>query len=267
MDFYAGMPLQGTNSQQTVGKNYSYSTGKNKNARGADKPAGRDSIWKLAAESYQPSAAARDYSVNKTSSKTAGTNGDVKLSENAKKLLKQLKEKYVNMDFFVASYSSDEEAQSYLSRGTKEYSVLLDPETLEAMADNADVRKQYEDILSGAGDKLAQLKEQLGEEADNVKSFGISIDKEGKVSYFAELDKISESRKKQVESAKTKKAEEKAEAAKKAKKKEREERMESQKSDSSQFVKADSIEELIRKIRMAVAGEPDCATGGFDLTM
>ena len=43
--------------------------------------------------------------------------------------------------------------------------------------------------------------------------------------------------------------------------------MESQKSDSSQFVKADSIEELIRKIRMAVAGEPDCATGGFDLTM
>ena len=59
---------------------------------------------------------------------------ELNLSDEAKDLLQELKEKYRNMDFMVAHFSSDEEAQSYLSRGTKDYSVLIDPETLEAMA-------------------------------------------------------------------------------------------------------------------------------------
>lgn len=267
MSFNAWMPLKGTNSQ-TVGKSsYQYSAGKNKaGSKTASKPVD-DSFWKLAAESYEPSAAAKEYQADRTSARKAGTSGGVKLSDDAKKLLKQLKEKYGNMDFYVASYSSDEEAQAYLGRGTKEYSVLIDPETLEAMAADADVRKQYEDVLAGAGDKLEQLKEELGENADQVKSLGISIDNTGEVSYFAELDKISESRRNQVESAKEKRAEEKAKAAKKAKKDEMKERTEGRKSETTQFVKADTIEELIEKIRNAIDGESEMANKGFDLTM
>lgn len=266
MNFNAWMPLQGTKSQQGVG-GYQYSAGKNKNkSKGANKA--EDNMWKLAAESYQPSAAAQKYSTNKVSSKMSGVDKDVKLSDSAKKLLKELKEKYSNMDFFVASYSSDEEAQSYLSRGTKEYSVLLDPETLEAMANDADVRKQYEDVLAGAGNQFSQIKEQLGEDADKVKSFGITIDQDGKVSYFAELDKISESRKQQVERAKEKRAEEKTKAAKKAKKEEAKKRAEAWKEKDREFVKADSIEQLISKIKEA-AGTKENATadGGIDVTM
>lgn len=266
MSFNAWMPLQGTNSQ-TVGKSsYQYSTGKKSGSKTAAKSVD-DSFWKLAAESYEPSAAAKEYRADRTSAKKAGISGDVKLSDDAKKLLKQLKEKYGNMDFFVASYSSDEEAQAYLGRGTKEYSVLIDPETLEAMAADADVRKQYEDVLSGAGDKLEQLKEELGEDADQVKSFGITIDNTGSVSYFAELDKISESRRNQVERAKEKRAEEKAKAAKKAKKDEMKERTEGRMSETRQFVKADTIEGLIEKIRNAVNGESNVVKEGFDLTM
>lgn len=259
MSYNAWMPLQGTKTQQTVANNYS-SKKTTKNTKGTDKSSNMDSMWKLAAESYEPSAAAKNYRANKTSAGKTGAS-DANLSDKAKKLLAQLKEKYGNMDFFVASYDSDSEAQRYLNRGTKEYSVLIDPETLEAMANDDDVRKQYEDVLSGAGDKFAQFKEELGDDADQVKSFGISIDKEGNVSYFAELDKISESRQKQVENAKTKKAEEKAKAAKQAKKDEAKERIEEWKSRESQMVKADSMEELIAKIKGYVSGE-----NGFDQT-
>ena len=37
------------------------------------------------------------------------------------------------MDFMVAEYEGDDEAAEYLSRGTKDYSVLIEPELLEKM--------------------------------------------------------------------------------------------------------------------------------------
>ncbi len=70
----------------------------------------------------------------------------VELSDGAQKLLKKLKETYKDMDFMVAKYDSDEEAASYLSRGTKEYSVLIDPETLEKMAADEGTKKKYMNI-------------------------------------------------------------------------------------------------------------------------
>ena len=42
------------------------------------------------------------------------------LSQGAKDLLNEMQKKYGDMDFFVADYSSDDEAQKYLSRGSKE---------------------------------------------------------------------------------------------------------------------------------------------------
>ena len=78
----------------------------------------------------------------------------VELSDKAKELLKELQQKYGDMDFFVANYSSDAEAQSYLSRGTKAYSVLIDPETLEAMA--ADVTSDGRYFIYTNGGKLSR---------------------------------------------------------------------------------------------------------------
>lgn len=253
MNFNAWMPLQ-----NTTGKNYNYSAKKDdKTSRTAQNTAKEaDKAWNFPTDRYEPSVRTEEYKTRKTSSEKAQANQATRLSKKAQDLLKELKEKYGNMDFFVGSYSSQAEAQSYLRRGTKEYSVLIDPETLEAMANDESVRKQYEDVLAGAGDKLAELKDKLGEDADSVKSFGVSIDKEGKVSYFAELDKISESRQKQLESTKEKKAEAKKEAKRKEQAEERRERY---------FVEADSIDALVEKIRNSAKEQE--ASAGFNVVM
>ncbi len=227
----------------------------------------KDSYWDLLTESYEPSQKAEEYKKKLENVETTklDKSEEVKLSDRAKKLLDELKEKYSNMDFSVASYSTEEEAQRYLRQGTKEYSVLIDPETLEAMAADAEVCKKYEDILAGAGDKLEELKEKLGEDADKVQHFGIVIDQTGTVSYFAELDKLSESRKEQLEAAKEKKAEDKKVQEKK--KTERGEEKQNTK-DKADFVRANSIDELVEKIqKQMVEWETQVPKGGFDIVM
>lgn len=120
---------------------------------------------------------------------TISKKNDVELSDKAQDLLEQLKKKYTNMDFFVANYSTEEEAQHYLSQGTKEYSVVIDPDTLEKMAEDEETFRKYDSILASAGDTFDEVKEKLGEDVDKVTDLGISIDGDGRVTLFAELDK------------------------------------------------------------------------------
>lgn len=152
--------------------------------------------------------------------KTNGTkktgNNPVQLSEKAKALLQELKKTYSNMDFMVADYESEEEAASYLSRGTKEYSVLIDAEELERMAADDDVKKQNLSLLDEAVGKLDEVKDQLGDHKDEVMRMGISIGKDGEMSFFAELEKVSERQKEFVDKIREgrKEASEKAESDK-----------------------------------------------------
>lgn len=136
----------------------------------------------------------------------------VQLSNRAKALLQELQKTYSNMDFMVADYESDEEAVSYLSRGSKEYSVLIDPEELERMAADDNVKEQNLSILDEAVGKLDEMTKQLGDRKDDVVRMGISIGKDGEVSYFAELEKAGERRREFVEKIR----EGKKEAAEKA---------------------------------------------------
>lgn len=143
-------------------------------------------------------------------SKTDGTkktDSSVQLSDRAKALLKELQKTYSNMDFMVADYETDEEAASYLSRGSKEYSVLIDPEELERMAADEDVKEQNLSILDEAVDKLDDMTRQLGDSKDDVIRMGISIGKDGEVSYFAELEKAGERRREFVEKIRNNKKE------------------------------------------------------------
>lgn len=121
--------------------------------------------------------------------KTRKTDNNVQLSDRAKALLQELKKTYSNMDFMVADYESEEEAASYLNRGSKEYSVLIDPEELERMASDDNVKEQNLSILDNAVGKLDEMKNQLGDKENEVVRMGISIGKNGEVSYFAELEK------------------------------------------------------------------------------
>lgn len=182
----------------------------------------------------------------------------VQLSDKAKKLLEELKKTYGNMDFIVADYDSEEEAAAYLARGTKEYSVLIEPETLEAMAADEETKNKYIGILEDAVGKLSDMKDNLGDKADEVTHIGISIDMDGKVSFYADLEKVSERQKefveKMIEGKKAQKEEqaekdEKAEQAEKEAKAEKSEKVEKENTKTKRTrVQADTIEELLEKI-------------------
>lgn len=180
-------------------------------------------------------------------------NSSVQLSDKAKALLQELKKTYSNMDFFVADYESDEEASEYLSRGSKDYSVLIDPEELERMANDEDVKKQNLSLLDEAVGKLGEIKEELKESGreDEVVSLGVSIGKDGQVSYFAELEKAGERQKEFVDKIR----EDKKEAAKEAAKEAEAERT-GRGQDKYNYehskrttVSANSVEELLEKIK------------------
>lgn len=174
-----------------------------------------------------------------------GVQEGIKLSDAAMDLLKELREKYGNMEISVAKWSTDEE-QDYYARGCKkDYSVLIDSELLEKMAADESVRAEYEAVLDQAGDKSAELKEALGEDADKIKSFSISMDANGKISYAVQLIKDFEER-----NAK------RAESAEKSAEEIREERLEERRAKKREDEKerleritADSMDELIEKIK------------------
>jgi len=125
----------------------------------------------------------------------------VHLSKEAKALLQELKKKYNNMDFIVADYESDKEAAAYLSRSRKEYGVLIDPESLEKMATDDKTKEEYLSLIDKSTDELVDMEEQLNEEGKDkeVVHLGISIGKDGTVSYFAELEKTNEKQQERLE--------------------------------------------------------------------
>lgn len=120
--------------------------------------------------------------------KKTGTN---ELSDAAKALLKDLQKQYRDMDFIVAKYETSEEASSYLSRSTKEYGVLLDPDELEEMANDSEVRKQYTDQLDEAVEQLKDMKDKVQLEEGDVLHLGVAIDPYGVKEFFADIEKAN----------------------------------------------------------------------------
>ena len=198
-------------------------------------------------------SAQKNDSVKKTEHDT------VQLSDKAKALLQELKKQYGNMDFFVADYDTEEEAASYLSRGTKEFSVLIDTEELERMAEDEEVKNQNLALLDEAVGKLGDMKEQLKEteNGDQVIQLGVTIGKDGEVSYFAELEKVSERQKDFIEKMRADKKEAAKDAAEEAQEAKEDEaaKATTQGRDSYRFEKsrrttvyAGSAEELLEQI-------------------
>lgn len=137
------------------------------------------------------------------------------LSKAAQKLLKELQKTYKNMDIMVADYETEEEAAALLSRGTGEYSALLSTDELEKMAADDSVKEKNLKTLDEAVSKLDEMKEQLGDKADDVTRIGIAIGDDGEVSFFAELEKNSEKQRERIEKQREEKRDE-AKAAKSA---------------------------------------------------
>lgn len=196
---------------------------------------------------------------NKAASETHIQEG-VELSDAAKKLLDELKEKYGNMDFFVSNYSSDEEAEEIMSRGTKQYSVLIEPEVLEQMAEDDAVKEKYMGIIDESTSQLDSIKEELEESGQEVQTIGVKIDADGAVKFFAKIKEQNEKYQKQIaEEKEAKKAEDAAKEAKEEEAKRMEKLREgigtnpySKKEGAYEKVTtvfADSAEELLEKIK------------------
>lgn len=111
------------------------------------------------------------------------------LSDNAKNLLLELKEKYKGYDFMVGDYETDEQASRILNggRGTL-MNVLITPDLLEEMAADESVKAKYMGIIDEAAGKFNQAKEQLTEDGRSiVEKLGMTVGADGSVSFFAKL--------------------------------------------------------------------------------
>lgn len=175
-----------------------------------------------------------------------GIQEGVELSDAAKELLAELREKYGNMEISVAVWSSDEEQDYYASLTDKEYSVLINPELLEEMAADESVREQYESILDNAGTTMDTITEELGEDADKIKSVSITIDADGNVSYAVQL--LKDMAEQAKNSKKTSSADEQKERIEK-RREEKKEQEERRKELASERIEAGSIDELIAAIK------------------
>ncbi len=183
---------------------------------------------------------------DKKTDETKKTNSNsVQLSDKAKALLQELKKTYNNADIYVAEYETDEEAAEYLSRGSKDFSVLIDPEELERMAADDEVKKKNLNLLDESLGKLSEMKEELKETGreDEVVTLGVNIGKDGQVSYFAELEKSGERTKEFVDKMLEDKKEADAEKADKVQDKYNFEHS------KRATVSANSVEELLEQIK------------------
>lgn len=187
-----------------------------------------------------------------TAQKTASKQPE--LSQGAKDLLNEMK-KYGDMDFFVADYSSDDEAQKYLSRGSKDYSVLIEPELLEKMAADESVKEKYLGIIDNAKNKISEVKDEIAKLDDgedgvkkaDIKNIGFSVKSDGSVSFFAELEKSSADQKKRIEQAREDKKAQKKEDEKEAKAKKPKEQQEDRVKRS--VIRGNSASELAKNIQ------------------
>ena len=142
--------------------------------------------------------------------------GEEKLSQKAQDLLARLREKYGDYDFIVADDVSNPLDASQGS--TKGYSVILSTEEIEKMA--AD--EEYADKVMGDVEKAIGTANELADsgklgEGVSFSRIAISIDSDGNMKLFAELERMSAEQQERLEAAKEKKAEEaeKNEAAEK----------------------------------------------------
>lgn len=191
------------------------------------------------------------------------TIGEPKLSKEAQMYYDKLKKKFANYDFILVSKDQKANAQANAAKYANNFKtvVLIDEEKIEKMATDESYRKKYEGILSGAATQLEQLKTGLEKTGAKVNGFGMQVNDDGTVSYFAYLKKSSADQKARIDKTAAKKKVEKKEAEKKAEKKKEQERLEKNKNSKLEkeseiktdnpeniTISADSIEELIRKV-------------------
>lgn len=178
------------------------------------------------------------------------------LSRGAQNVLKQLREKYGDMDFMVADFKDAAEAREVLSRGTKEFSVLFSSEELEKMASDEKYLEEKIKGMEGAVRMSEEINQKFGFERAfgkegtagvGIARIGIAFGDNGTTKFFAELEKSGAKQRERIEEARKEKR-----AAKKAEEKKAGKEFQSYSRNTADVkrttVQADSMEELLEKI-------------------
>lgn len=155
------------------------------------------------------------------------TIGDVRLSDKAGDYYNKLKSKYHNMEFIAVSKDMKAQAQANAAAygNANKMVVLIDEEKLERMATDESFRKKYEGIIAMSSTKMAEAKNSLTSSGASVKNFGMSVDANGKESFFATVEKSQDLQKKRIEKKAAEKKEQKAREHKRAEKQARQDRI------------------------------------------
>ncbi len=210
----------------------------------------------------------------KTKSAYGNVVGTPELSEKAQNYYDQLKAKYSNMDFVLVSRDKIQEAQMSAGAFSKpgRTVVLIDEDKIERMAEDESYREKYEAIIENGDRQLAQMQTKL-KTLGNVTSFGMQVQDDGKVSFFAVVDKSLAAQRERIEKKTAQKKADQKKAEKEAESEQLEESREKRKAESEKrsrkgtgtadtgragalssskedpvTVTASSIEELLRKI-------------------
>ena len=228
--------IGGSFDQFGIRQNYDgYKKAKTKEAPASKEPAGG-------------SPAIKD-TVEISSNRVSAENG---LSDKAKELLNSLRKQYGDYGFAVAG--SDSEFSSMKGVGDKEYTVIFTADELEKMAEDEDYAaeqmKQVESLIDMSkkleDDEDFQAKlDELADKGYILQNLSISINSDGGVDIFAELEKVSEKQAERIEEKRAeakadKKADEKAEIAKK---------FEAPRPNEKATIKTSSVDELISYIK------------------
>lgn len=182
-----------------------------------------------------------------TTGKAGGVSekNEAKLSSKAQNLLKSLRKLYGDYDFFVGNKTDDLKALS--KSGSREFSIIFSNDELERMANDANYAKEKIQAMENAVRMSKKISEQQGQLSALVGADGlngtinrvsIEVDDKGGMKIFAELEKVSEKQRERIEKAREKRAEEKKEAGK-----------EDKEPVKRTTIEADSVEELLAKIR------------------
>ena len=177
--------------------------------------------------------------------------GDVNLSDEAKEYYNKLKQKFHNSDFILVSKDMKSQVEQNASAyaNPNKLVVLIDEEKIERMAADPSYRDKYEGIIAMAELQMAQAGNSIPSSGAAVKNYGMSVDANGTMKYFAVLEKASADQKERIAKKAEERAEEKVKEKKQAEKEEKEKRLEESEEKEYIEIEADSLEELLRKLQ------------------
>ena len=193
---------------------------------------------------------------NNTASEQSLKSSEDKLSSKAKNYLDNLRKTYGDYDFIVADEGDDRRA--LLDKSNKEYSVIFSSSELERMATDekyASEKMRRVNTIVNMTDKICEqfgYERAWGKGSENdtiINKLAVSINDDGSMSIFAELEKMSEKQKDYIEKLREKRSEEKKTSEKSEEKKANSYKKDDNLSVKKVVVEASSEEELIEIIK------------------